>query len=190
MFRKKSPPSASAGTYIIPMSERRIVKANPHAIPLMLDIVESTAFLPGGDRLRARFVEMLSSQAATQMSFGSCEYYVAFEDHFPFGFVGLAPLDDCGELRGPFSIATISVKGYGEYLLSQIHDMARSRELRLLYALIPADAQKAQSFLVRNDFELISADSQFIKRWRDGLLADAPLETDTALLARLIEQEA
>jgi N-acetylglutamate synthase-like GNAT family acetyltransferase len=189
MFPKKSPPPVSAGTYIIPMSERRIVKANPHAIPLMLDIVESTAFLPGGDRLRAEFVEMLSSEAATQSSFGSCEYYIAFEDHFPFGFVGLAPLDDCGEVRGPFLYRDYLGQGYGEYLLSQIHDMARSRELRLLYALIPADAQKAQSFLVRNGFELISTDSQFIRRWRDGLLADACLETGTALLAQLVEHE-
>jgi N-acetylglutamate synthase-like GNAT family acetyltransferase len=189
MFPNKSSLPASERTYIIPMSERRIVKANPHAIPLMLDIVESTAFLPGGDQFRARFVEMLSSQAATQMSFGGCDYYLAFEDHFPFGFVGLAPLDDCGELRGPFLYRDYLGQGYGEYLLSQIHDLARDRELRLLYALTPADAQKAQSFLVRNDFELISTDSQFIKRWRDGLLAETALETDTALLARLIERE-
>jgi len=171
------------------MSERRIVKAGPHAIPLMLDIVESAAFLPGGDHLRTRFIEMLSSQAATQTSFGSCEYYLAFEDHFPFGFVGLKPLDDCGELRGPFLYRDYLGQGYGEYLLSQIHDMARGRALRLLYALIPADAPKAQSFLVRNGFELVSTDSQSIKRWRDGLLADACLETGTALFARLVEHE-
>lgn len=189
MFPKKSSPPVSAETYIIPMSERRIVKANPHAIPLMLDIVESAAFLPEGDQLRARFIEMLSSRAATQTSFGSCEYYLAFEDHFPFGFVGLAPLDDCGELRGPFLYRDYLGQGYGEYLLSQIHDMARSKELRLLYALIPADAQKAQSFLVRNGFDLVSTDFQFIKRWRDGLLAETSLETGTALLARLIERE-
>jgi N-acetylglutamate synthase-like GNAT family acetyltransferase len=171
------------------MSERRIVKANTHAIPLMLDIVESTAFQPGGDQLRARFVEMLSSQTATQTSFGAYEYYLAFEDHFPFGFVGLAPLDDCGELRGPFLYRDYLGQGYGEYLLSQVHDMARSRELRLLYALIPAEARKAQSFLVRNGFELVSTDSQFIKRWRDGLLADACPQAGTALLARLVERE-
>ena len=189
MFLKKSPLPASAGTYIIAMSERRIVKANPHAIPLMLDIVESTAFLPGGEQFRARFVERLSSQAATQASFGNCEYYIAFEDHFPFGLVGLAPLDDCGELRGPFLYRDYLGRGYGEYLLSQIHNLARDRELRLLYALIPADASKAQSFLVRNGFELVSTDSQLLKRWRDGLLADACLETGTALLARLVEHE-
>lgn len=171
------------------MSERRIVKANPHAIPLMLDIVESTAFLPGGSQLRARFVEMLSSQAATQTLFGSCEYYLAFEDHFPFGFVGLATLEDCGEVRGPFLYRDYLGQGYGEYLLSQIHDMARDRDLRLLFALIPADTLKAQSFLVRHGFELISTDSEFIRRWRDGLLADACLETGTALLARLVEHE-
>jgi GNAT superfamily N-acetyltransferase len=171
------------------MSERRIVKANPHAIPLMLDIAESTAFLPGGDRLRARFVEMLSSQSATQTSFGNCEYYLAFEDHFPFGFVGLAPLDDCAELHGPFLYRDFLGQGYGEYLLSQIYDLVRGRELRLLYALIPAEASKAQSFLVRNGFEFVSTDSQFIKRWRDGLLADVSLETGTAMLARLIERE-
>jgi GNAT superfamily N-acetyltransferase len=188
MFLEKSQLSASSGTYIIPMPERRLVKANPHAIPLMLDIVESTAFLPGGDQLRARFVEMLSSQAATQMSFGGCEYYLAFEDHFPFGFVGLAPLDDCGELRGPFLYRDYLGQGYGEYLLSQIHDMARDRELRLLYALIPADAQKALNLLIRNGFDLVSTDPQFIKRWRDGLLADACLVTGTALLARLVER--
>jgi N-acetylglutamate synthase-like GNAT family acetyltransferase len=189
MFPKKSSPSVSIRTYIIPMSERRIVKANPHAIPLMLDIIESTAFLPDTDRLRARFVELLSSQAVTQMSFGGCEYYLAFEDHFPFGFAGLAPLDDCGELRGPFLYRDYLGQGYGEYLLSQIHNLARDRELRLLYTLIPADAQKAHSFLVRNGFELISSDSQFIKRWRDGLLAETTLETGTALLARIIERE-
>jgi GNAT superfamily N-acetyltransferase len=189
MFLKKSPPPSSAGTYIIPMSERRIVKAGPHAIPLMFDIVESTAFLPGADQLRARFVEMLSSQAATQTSFGSCEYYLAFEDHFPFGFVGLAPLDDCGELHGPFLYRDYLGQGYGDYLLSQIYDIARDRELRLLYALIPADAQKAQSFLAHNSFELVSTDSQFIKRWRDGLLAETCLETGTVLLARLVECE-
>lgn len=171
------------------MSERRTVKANPHAIPLMLDIVESTPFLPGADRLRARFVEMLSSQAPTQTSFGSCEYYLAFEDHFPFGFVGLAPLDDCGELRGPFLYRDYLGRGYGDYLLSQIHDVARSRELRLLYALIPTDARKAQSFLVRNGFESVSVDPEFIKRWRDGLLADTSLEIGMALFARLIERE-
>ena len=165
------------------------MKANPHAIPLMLDIVESTTFLPGGDQLRARFVERLSSQAATETSFGGYEFYLAFEDHFPFGFVGLAPLDDCGELRGPFLYRDYLGQGYGEYLLSQIYDMARDRELRLLYAMIPVDALKARSFLVRNDFELVSTDSQFIKRWRDGLLADARLETGTVLLARLVERE-
>ena len=189
MFLEKSQLSASSGTYIIPMPERRLVKANPHAIPLMLDIVESTTFLPGGDQLRARLVEMLSSQAATQMSFGSCEYYLAFEDHFPFGFVGLATLDDCGELRGPFLYRDYLGQGYGEFLLSQIRDLARDRELRLLYTLIPADAPKAQSFLVRNGFELVSIDTQFIKRWRDGLLAETSLEAGTALLARLIERE-
>jgi N-acetylglutamate synthase-like GNAT family acetyltransferase len=171
------------------MSERRIVKANHHAIPLMLDIVESTALLPSGDQLRARFVEMLSSQAATQTSFGGCEYYLAFEDHFPVGFVGLAPLDDCGELRGPFLYRDCLGQSFGEYLLSQVHDMAREKGLRLLYALLPADARIAQSFLVRNGFELVSTDSQFIKRWRDGLLAETLLEPGTALLARLIERE-
>jgi GNAT superfamily N-acetyltransferase len=171
------------------MSERRIVKANPHAIPLMLDIVESTSFLPGGDLFRARFVEMLSSKSATQTSFGGCEYYFGFEDHFPFGLIGFAPLDDCGELRGPFLYRDYLGQGYGEYLLSQIHDLARNRELHLLYALIPEDAQKAQSFLFRNGFELISTDPQFIKRWRDGLLADTQLETGTTLFARLIERE-
>lgn len=171
------------------MSERRIVKANPHAISLMLDIVESTAFLPGADRLRADFMEWFSSQAAAQLSFGGCEYYLGFEDHFPFGFVGLKPLDDCGELRGPFLYRDYLGKGYGEYLLSHIHDLARNRELHLLYSLIPEDAQKAQSFLLRNGFELISADPQFIKRWRDGLLADSQLEVGSALFARLIEHE-
>jgi hypothetical protein len=58
-----------------------------------------------------------------------------------------------------------------------------------LYALIPADSQIAQSFLVRNGFELVSADSEFIKRWRDGLLADACVETGMALFARLVERE-
>jgi N-acetylglutamate synthase-like GNAT family acetyltransferase len=189
MFLQKSPPPAPAGTYIVPMSDRRIVKANPHATPLMLDIVESTSFLPGGDLFRARFVEMLSSQAAAQLSFGSCEYYLGFEDHFPFGFVGLTPLDDCGELRGPFLYRDYLGQGCGEYLLSQIHDLARNRELHLLYSLIPEDAQKAQSFLIRNGFELISTDPQFIRRWRDGLLADAQLEIGSALFARLIERE-
>jgi len=171
------------------MSERRIVKANPHAIPLMLDIVESTSFLPGGNQLRARFVESLSSQAATQASFGGCEYFLAFEDHFPFGFGGFAQLDDCAELRGPFLYRDYLGQGYGEYLLSQIHELARGRELRLLYAFIPADSLKAQSFLIRNSFEFVSADSQFIKRWRDSLLVDVHLEIGTALLARLIERE-
>ncbi|GEM_PF-1940077 len=175
--------------YIAPMPERRIVRANHHAIPLLIDIVESTAFLPGGDKLRTRFIDELSSHAATQTSFGAGEYYLGFADHLPFGFVGLTPLDDCAELRGPCLYRDYLGQGYGGYLLSEIVNISCRRELHLLYELIPTGAQEAWSFLIRNDFELISTDSPFIKRWRDGLLADLPVEDGTALFARLIGRE-
>lgn len=169
------------------MPERRIVKANSHAVPLIMDIVESAAFLPGVDLLERRLSERLTSSSATGSSLGPCEYFLGFEDHFPFGFVGFAPLEDCGELIGPFLYRDCLGKGLGEYLLNQVCEIVRLQDLRLLFALISSDSQKAENFLIRNGFEHVSADAEFIKRWRDGLLADTVLEPGTLLFARIID---
>ena len=172
--------------YIVSMPERRLVKANPHAVPLMLDIVESTLSLPSGGALHRQVIDGFASQSATETSFGQCEYFLGFEEHFPFGFVGLKALDDCGEFCGPFLYRDYVGKGLGDYLMTEIIRLARAEEMRLLFTMIPRDATRAQDFLIRNDFESISGDAGFIKRWRDGLLADRPLESGMVLFARLI----
>lgn len=177
-------------TYICIMPDCRIVKANPHAIPLMLDMVDSTNYLPGGDRLAESFAERLAAVSATLSSFGSAEYFLGFEDHYPFGFAGFAAIDDCAELIGPFLYRDYLGKGLGVFLLNQICDTVRLRELRLLFALIPSEASQAEGFLIRSGFETVSADPEFIKRWRDGLLAEIRLEERVVLLARLISLDA
>ena len=168
------------------MPERRLVKANPHAVPLMLDIVESTLSLPGGDALHRQLIDGFASQSATETSFGQCEYFLGFEEHFPFGFVGLKAVDDCAEFCGPFLYRDYIGKGLSDFLMTEVIRLARGEELRLVFTIIPREATNAQDFLIRNDFELISGDAEFIKRWRDGLLANRPLETGTILFARLV----
>ncbi len=170
------------------MGERRFVKANPHAIPLLLDIMDSTADLGGGSLHQSQLIQDMSSHPAAEATLGAGEYYLGFEDHFPFGFVGLKALDDCGELCGPFVYHDYLGKGYGEFLFAQILEIAREKDLRLLFTMIPKASDNARDFLFRNGFDLISSDLELVKRWRDGLLAERKLETNAILLARLIGQ--
>jgi N-acetylglutamate synthase-like GNAT family acetyltransferase len=171
------------------MPDRRFVKANPHALPLMLDIVESTASLAGGSALHAQLIDELSSQAVSQASFGGTDFYLGFEEHFPFGFAGIESVDDAGRLYGPFVYRDYVGKGYGNYLFQEIVNVATDKGLRLVFALIPAEAVTARSFLSQRNFDLISADPDFIKRWRDGLLAEMELEPEVVLWARLTGSE-
>ena len=145
-----------------------------------------TLSLAGGDVLHRLLIAGFASKSATETSFGQCEYFLGFEDHFPFGFVGLKAVDDCGEFCGPFLYRDYVGKGLGNYLLTEITRLARTKELRLLLTMIPCQADRAQDFLIRNGFELISGDAEFISRWRDGLLADRQLESGTVLFARLV----
>jgi N-acetylglutamate synthase-like GNAT family acetyltransferase len=169
------------------MPLRRISKANSHAVPLLMDIIESTAYMPGVDLIKNRLTATLASGSADDLSLGSCNHFIVFEDHFPLGFIGLSPMEDCGEIIGPCLYRDCFGRGLGEHLLEHLFSIARLRELRLLFVLAGADAPHAASFLVRQGFEPVSSDHEFIKRWRDGLLADIPLQPATTLFARLLD---
>jgi N-acetylglutamate synthase-like GNAT family acetyltransferase len=171
------------------MPERKCVRANPHAVPLMLDILESTAEFPDNDILARQLAEEIGSHSASSLSFGEVDFFLGFEDHFPFGLVGLKTLDDCGRLYGPFLYRDYLGRGLGSYLFAEILAVARDQELRLLFALAPIKSDQARNFYLRSGFDQISSDPEFIGRWREGILADLQIASATALFARLVAED-
>ena len=171
------------------MSEIRYSNANVHALPLLLDIIDSTTFLFEDFRPSWRLHEEIEAASATGLSLGRGEYIIGFQDHSPFGFVGLYENEECGELFGPFLYRDYFRKGLGTLLFHEICNLARSKEMTIIYSLLPNNATWAISFFTHCGFESISDEPEIIKRWCDGLLADKKIPEYSLLMAILLEPE-
>lgn len=168
------------------MPDRRIVKASNHALPLLRDIIDSTSFLIKDSPAHGSIPGILEPSFGGDYSPESQEYFVGFEDHLPFGFVGFAPEEDCAEVFGPFLYRDFLHRGCGTCLLGYLIDLAKSRNIRVLYLLMPIRDERAIAFFSRNGFEVVSDSPEFIKRWRDGLLAARPIADGAILLAQVL----
>lgn len=167
------------------MPDRRILKASDRAVPLLLDIIQSTKSLTEGSLASITLLSN-SSESSDQVAVpNTAEFFIGFEDHLPFGFVGTIPLEDCGELKGPYLYRDYLHKGYGAFLLNYVVEQARSRKIRVLFLLIQSAAGLDVNFFRRNGFEIISDDVQYMRRWHDGLLAARSIPAGSILLARI-----
>ena len=171
------------------MPDRRVVKANHHAVPLLLDIAESTTSLydEAGQAYAALFEKL--EFGSEDLDVTGTEFFIGFEDHTPFGFVGLTKIEDCGELIGPYLYREYLRRDYGDFLAEYAIDVARTRELRILIVLVRTSSYKLIDFFARNDFDVVSDETDFIKRWRDGILEEMEIAEGTSLLVQILGSE-
>lgn len=169
-------PQAAESPYIAGMPDRRFSTANQHAIPLLEDIVESTRYLYANPTDQSPpLLDFVHIDEEREL--GRREFYIGFEDHFPFGFIGLVNHKIAAEIIGPFLYREYLGRGYGGDLLDYARLHAADRGETLIFALVPATAPWALSFYARQGFDFLSGQPEFIRRWNDGLLADRyPLE--------------
>ena len=170
------------------MPDRRIVKASARATPLLLDIVESTAHLTESTLHTRRVEDAIEAASATDLSLGHCSYFIGFEDHLPFGFIGLGAREECGEVVGPYLYRDYLRKGYGSFLVNHLLEIAEDIDLHIFFVLASQNDPSIVPFFTHNGFEVISDDPEVISRWRDGLLADHELVRGSILLARLVDR--
>ncbi len=171
------------------MSTRRVTKANQHARVLLQDIADSTSWLYETPALELRPVDDFSSLFEHPHAMRR-DYFIGFEKHIPFGYVGLQVLDEAAEIVGPFLYREYLGQDYGRYLLEYVLDIARAREAGIAFTLTPCQATWAVNFFSRNGFDPVSSELEFIKRWHEGLLADRELPPETVLFARIVESPA
>ncbi|MCK4857590.1 MAG: hypothetical protein KAT58_06465, partial [candidate division Zixibacteria bacterium] len=111
------------------MAEKRLARAGQHAIPLILDIIDSTFYLYGEilepEELAPR--EITAKQVVGWLKRG--EYRIGFENFMPFGFVGCEAMADCCRLIGPYLYREYLGQEYGKFLLDAGIRWARDRNL-------------------------------------------------------------
>lgn len=169
------------------MSELRITRAGPHALTLLVDIRENAQRLLSDELITLLFDDF--HDLHEHASECSIHYFIGFENHFPYGYVKVSLDDGEGEIAGPYSYAEYSDGPLQTALLAYALDFCQKHQVRLVYSLnIKGILGAAESYL-QTGFEDISDDSQFIKRWHGGILADRVIPPGTQLFARLLEIE-
>ena len=168
------------------MSSRRVTKANQHARILLQDIADSTRWLyetpQFEDHQADDFASLYEHPHALRR-----DYFIGFEKHIPFGYVGLQVIEETAEIVGPFLYREYLGQDFGKYLLEYAVDVSRAREAGIIFTLVPGDATWAVNFFSRNGFDPVSSDPEFVKRWHDGLLAARELAAGIVLFACMIE---
>ncbi len=171
------------------MSTRRITKANQHARVLLQDIADSTRWLYETPLLedypRDDFAALYEHPHALRR-----DYFVGFEKHIPFGYVGLQVVDEAAEIVGPFLYREYLGQDYGKFLLEYALDVARARESGIAFTLSPCRATWAVNFFSRNGFDPVSSEPEFIKRWHEGILAARELTGEVVLFAKILDKTA
>lgn len=168
------------------MSSRRVSKANQHARVLLQDIADSTRWLYETPELEDYPTDNFSALFEHPHALRR-DYFIGFEKHIPFGYVGLQVLDDAAEVIGPYLYREYLGQDYGKYLLEYVIDVARAREAGIAFSLAPSWATWAVNFLSRNGFDPVSSEPEFIRRWHDGRLASRELPEGTVLFASIVE---
>ncbi len=166
------------------MPDRRIVKANAHALALLRDLNEltlATVDLPVRQLWQDEFASLLNADSATDC------YLIGFEDHLPIGYVLYHPLDQVAELRGPFLFPEYRETDAGEFLIERARRLAQSNNLFVLITLVPRSLTWCGIAYDSASFDEISSDTEFIRRWNDGLLADYLLTGSERLMGCLLD---
>jgi GNAT superfamily N-acetyltransferase len=172
--------------YIAEMSSRRVTKANHHARVLLQDIADSTRWLYETPQLEEYPPDNFSSLYEHPHALRR-DYFIGFEKHIPFGYVGLQVLDEAAEIVGPFLYREYLGQDYGKYLLDYALDVARAREAGIAFTLVPSGADWAANFFSRNGFDPVSAEVEFLRRWHEGVLAARELPGGIVLFASLVD---
>jgi GNAT superfamily N-acetyltransferase len=172
-----------------PMEEtRRVIRATRRAVPLLTDIISSTSYLYAEVLPAEELAWPPNAQERIRAEITSADYLIGFEHNLPFGFVGIEKIEACCRLIGPYLYREYLGKGYGEFLLDFGIKLASATGLNPIFLLVHRQATWATAFFGRHGFEQISDDPEFIRRWRDGILADYPLPGNQVLMARLLDR--
>lgn len=156
-------------------------------MPLLVDIVDSTAYLYSDLADSAAGSPKPSVEDKVREWLVSADLLIGFEENLPYGFVGAEKVESCCRLIGPYLYRDYLGRGYGLILLDQGIKLARGTGLNPVFALMDTRASWAVSFFSYNGFERIADDPEFIKRWHDGLLANRQMSPTTLLMARLLD---
>ena len=169
------------------MSDLRFVRANQHAIPLLEDILENALrCLP--EETAALFHDDFAAVLNSQSGEGR-HYEIGFQEHVPVGYVRYDIGEAILEVSSPWLYPDYLHEDIAEAMVMHCIEVAKLSAAVVVYGLIPVALDVVLQALQSNDFEIISAEPEFIRRWRDGLLADRSLPTGVCLVANLIEIE-
>lgn len=171
--------------YIVAMPDVRYLRAGPRALPLLQDLHEQTLAPLPPDVVAMwadDFADLLLENEEP-----NTVYILGFADHVPLGYVRCTFDEQTLEISGPFLYPEFNLANSAAGLLDQVCELARFRERRLIYCICPRPLLTVREALRESGFEEVSAKQEFIKRWRDGLLADHLLAEDCLLFALLLE---
>lgn len=171
--------------YIVSMPDVRYLRAGPRALPLLQDLHEQT-LAPLPPDVAAMWADDFAD-LLLESEEPSTVYILGFADHSPLGYVKCSVDDLTMEISGPFLYPEFSSASSATGLLDQVCELARFRERRLIYCMCPQPLLAVREALGESGFEEVSSEREFIKRWRDGLLADHLLAENCLLFALLLE---
>lgn len=169
------------------MAERKLTRARRAAAAMVQDIIDSTAHFYYPWIPPDAYAPLPREHDLLEVELEQGTFWAGFENHLPFGFVGLMAREGAGKLVGPYLYRDYLGCGCGKVLLDQALADARELQLNPIYVLVHREAAWALSFYRRWGFEVIAEDPEFIARWHDGLLAGEDIPHDHVLLASLTD---
>ncbi len=167
------------------MPDVRYLRAGPRALPLLQDLLEQT-LAPLPPDIAAMWADDFAELLIESDEPGTV-YILGFSDHSPLGYVKCILDDQTLEICGPFLYPEFDSAASARGLLDQVCELARFRQRCLIYCICPQPLLTVLEALREAGFEELAAEREFIKRWRDGLLADHLLAQNCLLFALLLE---
>jgi GNAT superfamily N-acetyltransferase len=171
------------------MGEKQVVRATKRAVPLLTDIIDSTAYLYAAALSPEELTHVAEIRARIRAELVTADFLIGFEENKPFGFVGVEKIEASARLVGPYLYPEFLGHNYGKFLLDFGIKLSQSTGLNPIFTLVHRQAVWAISFFMRWGFEQLSDDKEFIRRWHDGILADYPLPGNSILMAQLLDDQ-
>ncbi len=167
------------------MTELSIIRVGPHALTLLSDIRDNSQRNVDFEVLT--FLHDDFAELHEHASESSTHYFIGFADNLPFGYLRISCDDGEAEIKGPFCYPEYCRDRLIRSLLIHALTFLEQLRVRLIYSLVPAQISKVAEAYADAQFEDLSDNIEFQKRWHDGILAGRNIPEGTSLFARLIE---
>jgi GNAT superfamily N-acetyltransferase len=167
------------------MTELRIVHAGLHALTLLCDIRENLVrdFAEDVQAFLQDDYESLNVSASES----NTHYFIGFADNSPFGYLRVSHDESAAEIKGPFLYPDYRSSELSSRLIAHALSVIARLRVPLVYSLVPAQDIGTAEDYAHAQFEYISDDIEFLKRWHDGIVADRSIPNGVRLFVRLLD---